>query len=919
MAWQLIYTSAPRLLEAGRTGFGTVARHRGVSALVASAVERISQFARLSGLDSRRVIYSHRIVTVGAGQFHILSCIRDAGSDYTGRTNHLAHHLIAEAREVAALKGQGLSPADVLLQMNWAQSWTSAPRFFDPTEEVPLAGFSAEAQGSAWERITGRNDFAWLPQDPRMRRGCYIITPSGADVRELFHDSLACLPGESWATTFTTSLEPNDELADFRWIALPLGSPLRPQLDTSARTILNLTNPSTLPEPERVAESESRAVSPAIREPSVERLNRPVTSLPPPAAVETRSPIPMATAMGTMGDWAPAPTKRKKPLFWVILGAGMLCALTVIGLSALSIIKDRREHRIAIERRAASDKIIKEVDDLLRGLRNLEVTKEWLKKPENTTEIESYAKIKSWITEQSSAPDQSKAPSAAKLQPDFQLYLDAFVGWRDEARTKSNGETLVAWRNSPPNQILSVTTEWLNNIEAKKSKVQKYDQTLPRLIENNLSKAIQQKLGEIRTATSQPLGNAKEWDELLKFLFKKDIIKKGSDHDWIHDWVRLLELKGKKNLDDNERKEISGLMSKSGPPWLQNEARTISGKVDELAKTESKSDKKPQPAAPSGEPKKSLDDPASGHPIQIEIVDLPKSTDPSKSEDSKGFKVVALNEEKEMHLLIGQAGNLEDQLEKWAEHKTTGVYKKGVMTPYDKAIRIEKGKLQLPQTSEQKTWRIVGIGEQAGKVLFELIVVSAEAQTGELPLIPLTPKPKLENRILGERSILEGQLISVLWHMSPPQGSNYVVKTKSEDLQLEIELINLARVGVLKSNNTPSLSSPNANKKEHEKQKKDMIDYINEREKEIERLEKGREVGRVQKIADKRKSIEDKKAALEALGVWTPPPIQTTKLPRPEPGPAKVYLNYKIEEKELQYFLFEFDLNVQPLNLTAPK
>jgi len=30
MAWQLIYTSAPRLLEAGRSGFGTVARHRAI-------------------------------------------------------------------------------------------------------------------------------------------------------------------------------------------------------------------------------------------------------------------------------------------------------------------------------------------------------------------------------------------------------------------------------------------------------------------------------------------------------------------------------------------------------------------------------------------------------------------------------------------------------------------------------------------------------------------------------------------------------------------------------------------------------------------------------------------------------------------------------------------------------------------------
>ena len=787
MAWQLIYTSAPRLLEAGRTGFGTVARHRGVSALVASAVERISQFARLSGLDSRRVIYSHRIVTVGAGQFHILSCIRDAGSDYTGRTNHLAHHLIAEAREVAALQGQGPSPADVLLQMNWAQSWTSAPRFFDPTEEVPLSGFSAEAQGSAWERITGRNDHAWLPVDPRMKRGCYIITPPAADARELFHDSLACLPGESWATTFTTSLEPNDEVADFRWIALPLGSPLRRQLDTSARTILNLTNPSTLPEPERVAESESRAVSPAIREPSVERLNRPVTSLPPPAAVETRSPILMATAMGTMGDWAPAPTKRKKPLFWVILGAGMLCALTIIGLSALSIIKDRREHRIAIERRAASDKIIKDVDDLLRGLRNLEVTKKWLKKPENTTEIESYAKIKSWITEQSSAPDQSKAPSAAKLQPDFRSYLDAFVGWRDEARTKSNRETLVVWRNSPPNQILSVTTEWLNDIEAKKSKVQYYGPTLPRLIEDNLSKAIQQKLGEIRTATSQPLGNAKEWDELLKFLVKKDIIKKGSDHDWIHDWVRLSDLSEKTYRAEPEKKEIRETASKVSIPWLKNLAQQLVVDVDKGMSDADR--KKGAPATPIVEQKSSLDDPSASHNIQIEIAVQPK-TGPSAGEASRPrigpFAVEALRKwEKgaKVHLLVGEAGDSRDKLEKWSETLTPGLFARGKMSNADKAIRIEAGKLKLPQSSQQKSWRIVGESDSSEKALFELIVVPKES--------------KIENEILSlNRTVtaqrkkgvgvlqIDGQTLSVLSRIQVPKDSNFILRAADADLIL---------------------------------------------------------------------------------------------------------------------------------------
>ena len=69
MPWQLIYTSAPRLLTAGQTGFGTVARHREVPPLVVSAVERATQFARLPGMDVGRVVFSHRVIDA-AGARH---------------------------------------------------------------------------------------------------------------------------------------------------------------------------------------------------------------------------------------------------------------------------------------------------------------------------------------------------------------------------------------------------------------------------------------------------------------------------------------------------------------------------------------------------------------------------------------------------------------------------------------------------------------------------------------------------------------------------------------------------------------------------------------------------------------------------------------------------------------------------------
>jgi hypothetical protein len=244
MAWQLIYTSAPRLLEAGRTGFGTVARHRALGELLAGAVERLSQFARLPGLGARRVVRSHRIIPVGTSQIHVFSCIRDAGSDYTGRTNHLAHHLIADAREVRMAAEAGITPADILMQMPWRSSWSESPRFFEPLEEVSLMSLRTRMISSAWEKLIGSANFSALPlQTPR----CFIILPGETDALPLIQESLKSMGAESAQVTFTTQLEPTDDLAGFRWVAMNASSPLRQQADGIARAVLNLMQSQSLP------------------------------------------------------------------------------------------------------------------------------------------------------------------------------------------------------------------------------------------------------------------------------------------------------------------------------------------------------------------------------------------------------------------------------------------------------------------------------------------------------------------------------------------------------------------------------------------------------------------------------------------------------------------------------------------------
>ncbi|MFZ2281481.1 MAG: hypothetical protein WAW39_27015 [Prosthecobacter sp.] len=330
MAWQLIYTSAPRLIEAGRTGFGTVARHRAVSGMLASAVERFSQFARLPGHDPRRVVHAHRILTVGSGTYHVLSCLQDAGSDYTGRTNHIAHHLIAEPREIRALSAAGLTPADVLLSMAWRTSWNEGPRYLDPSEEVNLSSFTPAAS-HAWASVTGNPATAGILWSREAQRGCYLITPSGINVLELFRESLQVESAHAWQTRFTTCLEPNDDVTDFRWIALSSSSPMRGQVETTNRLVLDLTRPDTLPAPPppEVAQPSS--------EPAITAAPEPAHSAQAPVHETMRSSGAASAPVSPMGAWSPEPRRKAAKSNRSFIGISLIIAavMTVVVVGAL--------------------------------------------------------------------------------------------------------------------------------------------------------------------------------------------------------------------------------------------------------------------------------------------------------------------------------------------------------------------------------------------------------------------------------------------------------------------------------------------------------------------------------------------------------------------------------------------------------
>lgn len=343
MAWQLIYTSAERLLDAGRTGFGTVARHRQIPAGLVAVVERNSQFNRVPGLDDRRIIYSHRHLVLGSTRYHLLSRIRATEADYTGRTNHIAHHLIIERREMQALTAAGITPADILLsdKIAWFDRWQGVPCYFDEDGlDLTAIDKGCALPAQWWGALTGDSGLAALLYSAEALRGCYVIWPDNPEDSLqfgplcLFGESLLLRHERAWEMTFTTNLQPSDEVGDLLWRGLSADSPLRQQAEQSGRLIINLASPSGLPLPDNDELAKlGRGERPSASSPLEQEAPQPLAGqeyverdLPSAAAFKEAVVRPVEPL------FQPIPQKRKKhfAMLWGIPAAAVFVALAAL-------------------------------------------------------------------------------------------------------------------------------------------------------------------------------------------------------------------------------------------------------------------------------------------------------------------------------------------------------------------------------------------------------------------------------------------------------------------------------------------------------------------------------------------------------------------------------------------------------------
>jgi len=189
-------------------------------------------------------IYSYRTVVLTGTTYKILSVIREAGLDFTGRTNFLAHHLVFEPGEPLGIN----SPAEILLFWDgWKSSWEGEPESLPPIS-VPLVQ-TLEPPSKNWESLMG--DAALAASPYAFSAGCWWISGRLEETKVLILMGeslrLSATIDELWSRSFTTYLGQILDPQQYSWKGWNGQDPrIAPAMNQKAE--LYLDNPQSLPE-----------------------------------------------------------------------------------------------------------------------------------------------------------------------------------------------------------------------------------------------------------------------------------------------------------------------------------------------------------------------------------------------------------------------------------------------------------------------------------------------------------------------------------------------------------------------------------------------------------------------------------------------------------------------------------------------
>ncbi len=294
MPLALVFTSAPRGLTSGRSGYVTVARHRDMPDRLAEQLEQLGTPHEAAGSAT----VSCRSLDAAGRRWIVLSRFTAGGLDHTRRDNRLAHHLAFALEELSALP----PPAEIARRhLGWLDRWEGEPAWLEPGP-VRLGPGKPLVPCARWRELAGSGaKAAWLADGgtptPRSLSGALATD----DWLRLLAEASALLGPAASTASFTTDAAVTGA-AGFAWRCQAQGGEL------------DLARPDTIPTPEGPLARHAALGVPGTASPSA------APGRAPSAPAETRREgipawawVSALVATGAVVGWLLRPSGRTEP------------------------------------------------------------------------------------------------------------------------------------------------------------------------------------------------------------------------------------------------------------------------------------------------------------------------------------------------------------------------------------------------------------------------------------------------------------------------------------------------------------------------------------------------------------------------------------------------------------------------------
>lgn len=240
---ELIYTSAPRGIKPGSSGFCTVAATATLGPAWIERLELLSGYEPMYPLGDPREhqnppIFRHLRITIAGRTRSVVSRIGYVPADHTGRSNKIAHHIVLDDSELGPA-----GPAWLMRQGIFQTRWSGGdPRISTTGPTIPKLVIPPEP-ASTWQCVTGDAGWAAVLADTAIGAAEVsrtILYPDGSDILALVDEAIRLLPmSQRWMITFDTGPTDRAIEAVWKWRVSNSGIVVRPDRNP----VIDLTIP----------------------------------------------------------------------------------------------------------------------------------------------------------------------------------------------------------------------------------------------------------------------------------------------------------------------------------------------------------------------------------------------------------------------------------------------------------------------------------------------------------------------------------------------------------------------------------------------------------------------------------------------------------------------------------------------------